>query len=196
MNKNINLNLAIGIIIVIVIAFSSFLFLANKQGKKLSSQPKKIEITPEAKKTAETKNTPNQKKNAFIKAIDLKDGKYFLTADSYNWLSGAEAEKAMREDGVCSKNPNEECIVYNDYYIRNKDIKTETLEISPEVSLLMQTWTIGQEGGDIQWDQPVEFSEFIKVFDPKSESRLKDVPYVIELNSDNAVVKIIEQYIS
>lgn len=131
-----------------------------------------------------------EKQIGYIKKVFSKAGKNYLAIDYIQWLNGAEAEKAMREDGKCPKNG--ECIVLDDYYIRNVNPLVRTFEISPDAEITMQTYDM-EETGLIQ-PQKISLSQFSWIFAPKVNSRLKDVPYIVEISS-NQIMKINEQYV-
>jgi len=134
-----------------------------------------------------------EKQIGYIKKIYAKSGKKYLNIDYIQWLSGDVAEKAMREDGECPKTG--ECIVYDDYYIRNQNPLIRTFEISPDVKVVMQTYGVEQTGivGD---NQEITLDQFENIFSSGSEpnSHLKDSPYIVEI-SNQQIVKITEQYI-
>lgn len=130
----------------------------------------------------------------YIKKVYTKQGKEFLDIDYVQWLSGSAAIPAMREDGACPKKG--ECMVLNDYYIRNQNPMLRTFEISPEVKVLMQTWD--SEKNDIQWDYPISYNQFKGIFTGASKisnrENLKNVPYYVYYEN-GIITKIAEQYI-
>jgi len=126
----------------------------------------------------------------YIKAVYEKKNKRYLDLDDIEWLTGEEAQKAKLEDGGCEQ--NEECLIENDYYIRNKDKKLKTLEISPEALIFMQTFNMEKEG--IVWNREVEFDLFKNLFLSVSQNRYKDsIPFVVKID-DGTIAKITEQY--
>jgi len=126
----------------------------------------------------------------YVKKVYTKDGKNYLSIDYIQWLTGAEAEKAMREDGQCPKTG--ECIVFDDYYIRNVNPLIRTFEVSPDAKITMQTYDMEETG--LIHPQEISFAQFSWIFAPKVNSRLKDVPYIVEISSKK-ITKINEQYI-
>jgi hypothetical protein len=131
-----------------------------------------------------------EKQIGYVKKVYTKSGKNYLEIDYIQWLSGAEAQKAMREDGACPKTG--ECIVYNDYYIRNANPLIRTFEMSPDVEITMQTYDM-ETTGQIQ-AQPISLSQFSQIWGGSAKPNLKKVPYIIEISS-NQITKINEQYI-
>jgi len=126
----------------------------------------------------------------YIKAVYEKKDKRYLDLDDIEWLTGEEAQKAKLEDGGCEQ--NEECLIENDYYVRNKDKKLKTLEISPEASIFMQTFNMEKEG--IVWNREVEFDLFKNLFLSASQNRYKDgIPFVVKIDGET-ITKITEQY--
>lgn len=148
---------------------------------------------PEANSTGMGELPANSERQmGYIKKVYPQNGKNYLDIDYIQWLTGDVAEKAMREDGECPKTG--ECIVLDDYYIRNQNSLIRTFEISPDVQIFMQTYGIGEEGGDISWNQPITFNQLRRVFDTNSKPHLKSVPYIVEIQNKK-IVKITEQYI-
>ncbi|MDI6777730.1 MAG: hypothetical protein QMD77_00905 [Patescibacteria group bacterium] len=134
----------------------------------------------------------SERQMGYIKKVYEKGGKSYLNIDYIQWLTGDAAEKAMREDGECPKTG--ECIVLNDYYIRNVNPLIRTFEINPAAKIFMQTYSIGEAGGDISWNQPITYAEFKSIFTTNAKPRLKNVPYIVEIQNQK-IVKITEQYI-
>jgi hypothetical protein len=131
------------------------------------------------------------RKIGYIKSVYEKNNKRYLTVDYIEWLAGEEAQKAMLEDGQCKK--GEECVVFDDYYIRNKDKQIKTLEISLGAQIFMQTLNMEKEG--IVWNREVEFDLFKVLFLPGASSRFREVmPFILKID-DGAATKITEQYI-
>jgi hypothetical protein len=134
-----------------------------------------------------------EKQIGFIKKAYAKSGKNYLDIDYIQWLTGDVAEKALREDGQCPKTG--ECIVYDDYYIRNQNPLIRTFEISPDAKIVMQTFS-AEQTGIVMNNEEITFNQFRNIFSSGSESdfHLKDVPYIVEI-SNQQIVKITEQYI-
>ncbi|MDD5490039.1 MAG: hypothetical protein PHP25_05180, partial [Candidatus Moranbacteria bacterium] len=115
----------------------------------------------------------------FIKKVYAKNGKNYLDVDYIQWLTGAEAEKAMREDGRCPKTG--ECIVYDDYYIRNQNPLIRTFEISPDVEITMQTYEM-EATGQIH-AQKINISQFSQIWNTSSISGMQIAPYHIGIGN-------------
>jgi hypothetical protein len=131
-----------------------------------------------------------EKQIGYIKKVYTKGGKNYLDIDYIQWLTGAEAQKAMREDGECPKTG--ECIVMDDYYIRNVNPQIRTFEILPNIEIMMQTYTM-EKTGQIQ-PKKISFSQFSQIWNTNTKSSLKNVPYIVEISS-NQIIKINEQYV-
>jgi len=134
-----------------------------------------------------------EKQIGYIKNVYAKSGKNYLAIDYIQWLTGDAAEKAMREDGQCPKTG--ECIVYDDYYIRNQNPLIRTFEIAPETKIVMQTYD-AEKTGIVMNNQEISFDQFKSIFSSGTDpnAQLKDVPYIVEI-SNQQIVKITEQYI-
>jgi len=126
----------------------------------------------------------------YIKKVYTKGGKNYLNIDYIQWLTGTEAQKAMREDGQCPKTG--ECIVMDDYYIRNVNPLIRTFEIAADAEITMQTYDM-ETTGQIQ-PQSLNFNQFSQIWSTNTKPNLKNVPYIVEISS-NQIVKINEQYI-
>jgi hypothetical protein len=132
-----------------------------------------------------------EKQIGYIKNVYAKSGKNYLVIDYVQWLTGDAAEKSMREDGQCPKAG--ECIVYDDYYIRNQNPLIRTFEIAPDVKIVMQTYD-AEKTGIVMNNREISSNQFKNIFSSKEWSHLKDVPYIVEI-SNQQIVKITEQYI-
>lgn len=132
-----------------------------------------------------------EKQIGFVKKVYAKSGKNYLNIDYIQWLTGDAAEKALREDGQCPKSG--ECIVYDDYYIRNQNPLIRTFEIAPDVKIVMQTYS-AEQTGIVMNNEEITLDQFKNIFSSAAWSHLKDVPYIVEI-SNQQIVKITEQYI-
>jgi hypothetical protein len=133
----------------------------------------------------------SEKQIGYIKKVYAKNGKNYLDIDYIQWLTGDVAEKAMREDGQCPKTG--ECIVFDDYYIRNQNPLIRTFEIALDAKIVMQTYD-SEKTGIVGNSQEISLDQFKNIFSSGAWSHLKDVPYIVEI-SNQQIVKITEQYI-
>lgn len=122
-------------------------------------------------------------KTILAKIVSAKPG--YIIVDKIEWFSGEEARIAMRHDGAC---PDEECYPPNDYYIRNSSLDQAEYRVSPEVEVLMQTWSHDADG-NYNWNQPILFTDLVSKLGFYSQ-----LPFHITLRGDS-VIKIVEQYI-
>lgn len=70
-----------------------------------------------------------------ITDLIVHDGKYYITFDRKEWLSGEGAQKALKEAGICDEANYRDCIVYDDYFIVNSDPGIEVFEVSPQAEI-------------------------------------------------------------
>jgi hypothetical protein len=135
----------------------------------------------------------SQKDMGYLKKVYTQSGKNLIDIDYIQWLSGADAEKAMREDGKCPRAG--ECIVYDGYYIRNQNPLIRTFEVVPEADIRMQTLD-AETTGLVDENKQISFEDLKNIFAPRSanQKRYQYVPFIVEL-SNNKIVKITEQYI-
>lgn len=123
----------------------------------------------------------------FIKSIQERDGKRYITIDYAEMLSGREAVDAAREAGDIG--PDED--LPNDYYISNPTLDKREFEVSADVAITTSSWQ-GEMGKTITWDV---FTSFWSVSPPDQEaSFLRDSPWWIERDGQT-VIKIDEQYL-
>lgn len=149
-------------------------------------------INPQAAPEGTTQYV-GEKQIGYIKKVYTTSGKNYLNIDYIQWLTGDAAEKAMREDGQCPKTG--ECIVYDDYYIRNQNPLVRTFEISLDAKIVMQTYD-AEKTGIVMNNQEISFGQLKSIFSSGTDpnAQLKDVPYIVEI-SNQQIVKITEQYI-
>lgn len=133
----------------------------------------------------------SEKAIGYLKKIYTKSGKNYLNIDYVQWLTGDTAEQAMREDGQCPKKG--ECIVYNDYYIRNQNPLIRTFEVSPDAEILAHDFSADYSTGN--WNENWTFSRFSQYFNRNANNGYwGSAPFHIEIGN-NKVLKITEQYI-
>jgi len=133
----------------------------------------------------------SERQMGYVKKVYAKGGANYLDIDYIQWFMGDAAEKAMREDGECPKTG--ECIVLDDYYIRNVNLLVRTFEITPETKIIMQTYN-SENTGIVNNNQSITLAQFKNIFSGSSQTHLKDVPYIIEIQNQK-IVKITEQYV-
>jgi hypothetical protein len=135
--------------------------------------------------------TVTEKAIGYLKKVYTKGGKNYLSIDYVQWLTGDAAEKAMREDGQCPKKG--ECIVLNDYYIRNQNPLIRTFEVAPDAEILAHDFSADYSTGN--WNQSWTFSGFSNYFNKSANNGYWDsVPFHVEIGN-NQILKITEQYI-
>jgi hypothetical protein len=198
MNKKINPAVAIAIILFTASAFAFFLLKTNRveapaETKNQKETPKNMEKNNEIDKNqaanTNTDENPADMQIGYPKAIYQKNEKYYISIDYIQFLTGAEAEKAMREDRKCPKTG--ECEVYDGYYIRNQNKAIRTFEISSDAAIEESAVFKGE--GDGNDYIKVSYEDFAKGFS-QNDNHLKDLPVWIEINN-NVVTKIIQQYL-
>ena len=166
----------------------------NNQTNSAAEEPSSVSEEGAASEDSPSLYPPavTEKAMGYVKKVYTQSGKNFLDIDYIQWLTGDAAEKAMREDGECPKTG--ECIVLDDYYIRNVNPLIRTYELAPDVEIVLVTYKLEQTG-EIQ-DQKVTFSQFKQIWsgnDPDL-AHLKNMPYHIEIGNQK-ILKIKEQYI-
>lgn len=133
----------------------------------------------------------SEKAIGYLKKVYTKNGKNYIDIDYIQWLSGDTAEKAMREDGECPKKG--ECIVLNDYYIRNQNPLIRTFEVAPDAEILAHDFSSDYSTGN--WNQSWNFYQFSQYFNSSVNNGYWDyAPFHVEIGN-NQIIKISEQYI-
>jgi len=133
----------------------------------------------------------SEKAIGYLKKIYSKNGKNYFDIDYIQWLTGDVAEKAMREDGECSQKG--ECIVLNDYYIRNQNPLVRSFEVAPDAEILAHDFSTDYSTGN--WNESWTFSRFSNYFNTNAKNGYWDsVPFHVEIGN-NRIIKITEQYI-
>lgn len=133
----------------------------------------------------------SEKAIGYLKKVYAKSGKNYIDVDYVQWLSGDVAQKAMREDGMCPKTG--ECIVLNDYYIRNQNPLIRTFEVSPDVEILAHDFEADYSSGN--WNESMTFSRFNQYFNTNANNGYWDsAPFHVEIGN-NKILKVTEQYI-
>jgi hypothetical protein len=128
----------------------------------------------------------------YIKDQYEQNGHRTISFDEIEWLTGTEATRARREDGLCP-NSESDCQPPNGFYIRNHDETPIPLPVSPGAAVFMQTLSHGPDG-NYNWDEHIDLARFLQVLDGAATAHLRSVPYQITLVG-GFVVKIREQYV-
>ncbi|MGO0061099.1 hypothetical protein ACTID9_13950 [Brevibacillus fluminis] len=126
-----------------------------------------------------------EKSMAYVKSIQVKNGKLMISLDYIQWFFGDAAVKAYHED-----HPKEKGDYPMEYYIRNNSAKIRTFEISPKASFTLQTNST--KDGNFQWNEAVNVNTFKKFVISKGIPF--HLPFQIEV-TNGMVTKITEQYI-
>jgi hypothetical protein len=128
----------------------------------------------------------------YIRGLWEQDGQQMIAFDQAYWLTGEEAAKAMREDGLCAS-ADPDCQPPNGFYIRNLGDSLDAYPLSERVSITMQTLS-HEPDGSFKPDEPIDLERFRQLPCGDSTSHLHSVPYWIRL-VDGLVTAIKEQYV-
>lgn len=126
-----------------------------------------------------------EKSLAYVKALQVKNGKLIVSLDYVQWFFGEAAVKAYRQD-----HPSETEDFPVPYYIRNSNPKIRTFEISPKASFTLQTNST--KDGDLHWNESVNADTFSKFV--QSKGIPYQLPFHVEV-TNGVVTKITEQYV-
>ena len=128
----------------------------------------------------------------YIRGLWEQDGQQMIAFNQAEWLTGEEAAKAMREDGLCASTEHD-CQPPNGFYIRNQADRQVAYPLSKGVSIAMQTLS-HEPDGSFKSDEPIDLERFRQLPCGDSTSHLHSVPYWIRL-VDGSVTAIKEQYV-
>jgi hypothetical protein len=146
--------------------------------------------------TSCTPPVPEQKKIGYVMRVFSKDGKTFLDLDPVEWYVGAEAINAWQEDNPSIDATDENATPPSDFYIRNRERKIETFQLTKKTVITMQTYS-SNPAGEFVPDQAITQDEFKELFplDDAQPNRYETVPFWIEATMKGVVTSINEQLI-
>jgi len=201
----------IAILVGSIVLFGIATYITSKKPSLKNDIPVLNNVTPETPspspliEESEAYDPTSGKRIGFISKVYDKNGKRFLDIDFIQWLTDSDengvqtlaASKACVEDGdECSK---EWChleeglpCMPNGFYIRNKDPKIMSFEISKNVDITVDTLT-HRTNGDFNSGQKISYQTFKNLFTENSKSYLKSALYWIQ-TTNNVVDEISEQY--
>jgi hypothetical protein len=135
--------------------------------------------------------TGNPELVGYIRSLYEEDGRWHISVDQVEWLTGTEAVEALIEDGLCAGS-RADCEPPNGFYIRDRGQEHVSLPLSDQVIILMQTLSHGPDGNH-NWDEPIGLDQFYQIMDEDSTSHLRAVPYHLIVDA-GAVTVIGERY--
>jgi len=122
----------------------------------------------------------------YVQAVDVSSTPATLEIDAADFLTGEEASDAAEEDGAIAEGEG----VPNDYYIRNDDETTDTLDVAAEVRVTRFECVEG-----CVEDVDADFATFASGFDVATDDyRGAESQYWLTLE-DGEVVAIDELYL-
>ncbi|NTU21339.1 hypothetical protein HPY28_13505 [Brevibacillus sp. HB1.2] len=126
-----------------------------------------------------------EKSMAYVKSLQVKNGKLIVSLDYVQWFFGEAGAKAYRQD-----HPLEKEDYPMPYYIRNNSPKIRTFEVSPKASFTLQTNSIKDD--NFNWNESVNTDTFKKFM--LSKGIPYHLPFHIEV-TNGIITKITEQYV-
>lgn len=132
----------------------------------------------------------------------FRDGKYLgyihnvdvlerrILFDDAVMLNGVAAQDAAIEAGYCTEENRPECTP-NDYFIKNAEVRDETVPLDPNMLLFMQTWKM-EETGEVAMRE-IGLNDFAKLINDASV-HWSQLPYTITVQNGK-VTQIEEVYI-
>ncbi len=150
-----------------------------------AAEPSDDTTSPDAPTKTPSKST-SEKQIGFITNISEEAGKYTLTIDYVEMLTGKAAQDAHIADG---RGPIDGEL----FYLRNQNKRLRTFPVSSKVKVVMWTWNMESEGvkaTSIPWGQ------FFDVMPGgvNPQDRFKSIPYWVTI-TDGAISKVEEQYL-
>ena len=159
----------------ILIAVAGFLWWS-------ANRPESVEVMLEPEETSETWL-------GFIRSVTQTEDSWSLSFDDAQWLSGAEAQDAAIEAGLCTEETREDCTL-NDYFIENRSTSTVMHAIDQDVLIFMQTWQHDEQGGLKESELSIE--EFAGLVE--GSEHWDQLPYEVTLQN-GVVTQIKEVYV-
>lgn len=169
-----------------VIVIAGLVIILKLQGQEEGSpEPVKNSIGNE-KVNQELLMQATDKPLVNIKRIIKQNNTYSLEYDEVEWLEGDTAAKAALADKQCTELID---CTPNGFYIRNKEIKIQSLPISKSAKVVLTTLSPSASA-----DSPttVTLTEFISMFQ-ESGSNITIYPFHLRIET-GLVTKIEEQY--
>ena len=128
----------------------------------------------------------NGTKTVFIKNIIFDNDKVFMAADSIQFFTGEDAEKAYKEDTGTE-------IEESTFYMRNKTVDDLKYKVADNVKILVKTFDYFSQDSKLE-GKHAELKMFGKLFESDTEKYYSRLPFRITFK-DNEVQKIEEIYI-
>jgi hypothetical protein len=126
----------------------------------------------------------------YIRSVDTSTEPATLEFDEAEWLTGEAAQEAAEADGAIEAGSP----VPNDYYVRNPDESTRTLEIAPDAAVTAIRCQLCREG------KPGTLEDFLAAFSVAKPTTYADdyrgakSQYWLSIE-DERVLAIDEQYV-
>jgi hypothetical protein len=142
----------------------------------------------EARQPEEPAQSASAERFGFIRSVSTAGGTVTIAFDEADWLSGDAAQRAAEEDGAIGRGDP----VPNDYYVRNADPATQSLEVAAEAEITAERCQLCRNG------EPGNLVDFVEAFGNTRQSyadpyRGADSLYWLTIE-DGRVVRIDEQY--
>ena len=139
-----------------------------------------------------TDQSVNEKAIGYITQVYKKNGKNYLDIDYIQFLHEQEAKDAMLEDGDCD-GWEETCSPPNGYYIRNQNPKIRTFEISSNLQIKLETFSVGPDNNFV-FAESISLPDFTDLFSQDTDRHARQVPFWLEVK-EGLVTSISEQYL-
>ena len=120
----------------------------------------------------------------------LTDNNTAFDFDDATWLTGAAAEDAAIEAGLCTEETRGECTP-NDFFIKNEVVKDERLVLDPNTLVLMMTWRM-EETSEVA-PHEISLADFATLINDPA-LHWSSLPYAVVV-ADSVVVQIEEVYV-
>jgi hypothetical protein len=128
----------------------------------------------------------NGVKTVFIKNLIFENDNVFIAADSIQFYTGEDAEKAYKEDTGTE-------IEESTFYMRNKTVDDLKYKLADNVKILVKTFDYFSQDSKLEGKQ-AELKMFSNLFENDTEKYYSRLPFKITLKN-NEVQKIEEIYI-
>jgi hypothetical protein len=159
-----------------------------------TSAPPETTITTVAPETTTTAVAAGRTIFGWLRSLENTDGTTTIAVDPAEMLTGEEAVAAAREDGVIGATED----LPNDFYIRNADVSTIDLAVSPDVVVTLQAC---YEGGDCVTTEQVDLETWSLLLGAEEDPGLEwdwygagELPYEFTVEG-GAISEAREQYL-
>ena len=152
------------------------IFILLLQGCDKNNLQKKVEVPI---------TTNIVEKFCFLKDIEKENSKHYATIDFIDYLKNSDMDSTISQ--------NQKIELPNGYGYVNKEIKSEKIEITDSVKIILQTFSYNTDG-NFNFNQSVELNVLEEALQKNKNNIFLQFPYKIKI-AGNKIVALTEIYI-